>query len=630
MGNGGSSGEPSGEGRKRRPRRRPTPGSPRRAPGTPGAPGAPGPSGKPGAERRPGPPSGNTGPGGSEEPVDRGGPQGPRPAPGRQRPPAKPAPTPQAAEGDTVAFRRDRDDAPGRAPVKAGPERQSAASPVGAPAAAPAGPPRFAKRLTTASIIGWTGLSAILPGAAHLRAGRRRTGFVLLGVFGAILIAAIVFGLQVFNDTGMVARDSTLITVSATAGVLALTWFALVLISYITLRPSRLNKTGQIVSGIAAGMLCVVVMAPFALAASSIVTAREAINAIFPSDPDGAHIGPIKAEDPWQGRDRVNFLMIGGDAAGNRTGVRTDTMMVASVHVKTGNTVMFSLPRNLQYVRFPAGNPLAAKFPNGFTGEDGQGLLNEVWYYADMNPHLVGGKGQGPRMLKDAIGHTLGLKIDYYALVNMYGFAKLVDAIGGLNIRVQYDVKWGGLYGTAGTIKAGYRKLSGEEALWYGRSRVGSDDFSRMERQRCVIGALTQQATPAVLLQNFNRIAGATKQMVRTDIPRDLLEHLVPLGMKVKDAKLSSVALVPPLIHTGNPDWHKIRVVAAKALRDSLRPDRRALAAGVTATPSTSPSASTTATATRPAPATTPLRTPTAHRTPTNGANAKNINDGCV
>ncbi|SDH61352.1 cell envelope-related function transcriptional attenuator common domain-containing protein [Sinosporangium album] len=497
-----------------------------------------------------------------------------------------------------------------------------------------AGSPRIAKGVTTASIIGWTGLSALVPGAAHLRAGRRRLGFTLLGIFGAVLVATVVFGVQVLNDTGIVARDSTLMIVSITLGVLAVTWFALVIVSYTALSPRRLTRGGQIISGVAVGMLCVTVMAPFALAANSLVTARNTINDIFQPN-QGAEAHPVKAEDPWRGRDRVNFLMIGGDAAGNREGIRTDTMMVASVHVKTGNTVMFSLPRNLQYVRFPPGTQLAAKFPNGFN--IGEGLLNEVWYHIELDPQITGAKGQGPKALKEAIGHTLGMKIDYYALVNMYGFAALVDAIGGLKIRVTQDVPWGGTFGTAGTIKVGYRTLNGEETLWYGRSRVGTDDFSRMERQRCVIGALAKQATPSVLLQNFNRIAGATKNMVRTDIPRDLLEHLVPLGMKVKDAKISSVQFKPPAIHPGNPDWHKIRTITARALRNSLRSERPATAAaspGASSTPSSTPSAGASATATGAGTGTaaarpTPLQTPTPNQTANANGQAEALENAC-
>ncbi|WP_433501423.1 LCP family protein [Sphaerimonospora sp. CA-214678] len=438
--------------------------------------------------------------------------------------------------------------------------------------------------MTTASLIGWTALSALVPGAAHLRAGRRRTGFVLLAVFGVVLVAILLYGLRFMGDAGAVIRSSTLTTIMVGSGVCALAWFTLTVLSFVALRPKRLSQNGQIVSGIVVGVLAVSVMAPFALTASTIKAVGETLDAI--SAPDGSqptHV-PIRAEDPWNGRKRINFLLLGGDAAGNRESVRTDSMTVASVNLATGNTVLFSLPRNLQYVRFPAGSPLHKQFPNGFTAE--QGLLNAVWYYADNNPQVMGGRNRGPQALKDAIGHTLGLKIDYYAMVDMFGFARLIDAMGGLQIRVEQDIKWGGKFGTAGTIKAGHRRLSGEEVLWYGRSRVDSDDFSRMGRQRCVIGALAQQANPATVLTNFTKIATATRHMFRTDIPRDLLEHLVPLGLKVKDAKITSLQFVPPLIWPGNPDWHKIRTLTLKAIRESMT-DRRAVAAN--ASPSDAP-----------------------------------------
>ncbi|WP_245658687.1 LCP family protein [Microtetraspora malaysiensis] len=438
--------------------------------------------------------------------------------------------------------------------------------------------------MTTAALIGWTALSAIVPGAAHLRAGKRRTGFIVLALFGALLIAAVIYGLQFLENLGAAARQSTLTTVMIGAGAGALAWFALIAMSYMALRPERLPRKGQVVSGIVVGVLCVSVMSPFALTASYIKTTSDLLDDVFVPQPGGPSPSPIRAEDPWNGRKRVNFLLIGADAAGNREGVRTDSMTVASVNLVTGNTVLFSLPRNLQYVRFPASSPMHKQFPNGFNAE-GQGLLNAVWYYADNNPQLMGGKNRGPEALKDAIGYTLGLNIDYYAMVDMFGFARLIDAIGGLRIRVEQDIKWGGHFGTAGTIKAGNRKLNGEEVLWYGRSRVDSDDFSRMARQRCVIGALAQQASPATVLRNFDRIAAAARHMFRTDIPRDLLEHLVPVGLKVKDAKITSLQFVPPTIYTGNPDWAKIRLLTRKALHESTA-DSRTAAAGVTASPS--------------------------------------------
>ncbi|WP_197038645.1 LCP family protein [Herbidospora cretacea] len=469
----------------------------------------------------------------------------------RPGPPRKPAPLPP------------------RGPAKSGPKSR---------------PPQFGRPLTTGGVIAWTALSAIVPGAAHLRSGRRKMGYIFLGTFGVALIAAVVLGVQILGNLGSAVRESTLTAVMTGSATLALAWFALILMSYISLTPDRLPQRGQIISGVVVGALCVGVMAPFAYAAN-FANQTQSLLANFPSDHDGSNpqAVPIKAEDPWGGKKRVNFLLIGGDAAGNRTGVRTDSMQVASVNVQTGNTVLFALPRNLQHVHFSKNSPLNKQFPSGFRAElPNGGLLNEVWQYAEDYPNLG---VRGPAALKDAISTTLGLHVDYYAMVDMYGFAALVDAIGGLEINVQTDIKYGGVYGTAGTIKAGKRVLNGEQVLWYGRSRVGSDDFSRMGRQRCVIGALAQQASPQTVLLNFNKIVAAAKRLFRTDIPRPLLEHLVNLGLKVKDAKITSTQFVPPQIWPGSADWDKIKRMVATAIRKS-NGAAAPVQAGVTASPS--------------------------------------------
>ena len=106
----------------------------------------------------------------------------------------------------------------------------------------------------------------------------------------------------------------------------------------------------------------------------------------------------------------------------------------------------------------------------------------------------------------DTIGYTLGLKIDWYALVNIWGFARLIDAIGGRRRSPSTQDVVFGKY-NEGLVKAGTRRLSGADAMWYARSRTYSDDFTRMRRQRCVLGALLAQADPATVLARFNQIA---------------------------------------------------------------------------------------------------------------------------
>ncbi|MFG6198769.1 LCP family protein [Nonomuraea sp. JJY05] len=434
---------------------------------------------------------------------------------------------------------------------------------------------RQAKEPSSAgAVLGWLALAALAPGAAHLRAGWRRTGLALISCYIVGVLALLAFALTTDNLLGTLVARMTAIIVST--AVLGVAWFAVIVHSFIVLRPGRLPQGGQIVTGTLAGLLAVAVVLPFGVVTQYVWTLQSTVNDIFqetPSDAPPSDGAVARPEDPWAGRQRVNILLLGGDADDNRIGVRTDSMNLASVDVKTGNTVLFSLPRNLENVRFRPGTPMAQHFPNGFRlppdpGGGRSDLLNSVWEYADAHPEIFGGKQhQGPRVLMDTIGYTLGVKVDWYALVNMWGFARLIDAIGGITITVEKDVVFGKY--NEGLVKAGTRKLKGADAMWYARSRTFSDDYTRMRRQRCVLGALLTQADPATVLMRFNRIALATKELIRTDIPRDMLKNLVPLALKVKNAKVTSVQFVPPLISTGYPDWERIRAIAAKAMRDS-------------------------------------------------------------
>ncbi|WP_433239964.1 LCP family protein [Streptosporangium sp. CA-135522] len=480
-------------------------------------------------------------------------------------------------------------------------------------------------------------LSAVAPGAAHLRAGWRRTGLTLLSVYAALLLGLLWAALTVdFVDlAGRLAASSWLTVVTAVSIALGLAWFALIVHSFMVLRPSTLPRAGQAVAGAVAGVLAVVVVLPFGLvgqyAAVSQSTLEEVFSAPATPPPSPGSTGPAGTQDPWAGRDRVNILLLGGDADTHRVGVRTDSINVASIDVRTGSTVLLSLPRNLENVRFVPGSPMARRFPDGFrlpANPDGsrEDLLFAVWEYSDAHPEIFGGRrGQGTRTLMETVGYTLGLKIDWYALVNMWGFARLIDAIGGVRLTVPQDVVFGKY--NEGLVKAGTRRLRGADAMWFARSRTNSDDFSRMARQRCVLGALLTQADPATVLSRFNRVALATKELLRTDIPRPMLEHLVPLALKVKGAKVTSVQFVPPLINTGYPDWDRIRAVTAKAVRSSAAPRQRLTA---TASPTTSATTAVTPTTTpRPKPAATPAPTSRSDSGKADTTAPKSITEGC-
>jgi polyisoprenyl-teichoic acid--peptidoglycan teichoic acid transferase len=436
--------------------------------------------------------------------------------------------------------------------------------------------------------LGLTLASALLWGVAHLWAGRRVAGSVLMGLYVLFAIAAVVAA-TVFQGglTRLAVQTGWLITLTVALLLLGLLWVAVVVRSYQLVRPGSLSILSRRLGTAAVAALCLVVATPLVWAAHISYVSQDTLSDIFQS---GGTAKQINKKDPWNGRRRVNILLLGGDAGPNREGVRTDSMTLASVDTRTGDTVLLSLPRNLESFPMPPG-PARNRFPQGFTGEGAQnpGLLNEVFEYAERHPDVVPGvpkKERGPALLMGTIGQILGVTPDYYVLVDMKGFAEIIDAMGGVRMKVTETIIYG--RSNEGRVAAGDRVLSGTEALWFGRSRTFSDDYTRMGRQKCLLRAIAKQADPQRVLRRFDQLAAATRRAISTDIPADLLPALVDLSAKVRGgAKINSLQFVPPLINTGYPDFKQIRALTAKAIEASEA--RTSAAPSASPTPTTAP-----------------------------------------
>lgn len=417
----------------------------------------------------------------------------------------------------------------------------------------------FPRRTRLWSALLFAAASAVLPGLAHLRAGRRVAAVLLFG--GSVAIAAAAGAMVVWRRDELVrlaVKPNWLLAVTAAGILLAIAWAMIVLRSYLVLRPAELGPVGRFVGRVGVSGLCLAVCAPFVVAARYAYVQHDLVTSLFSGSP---HTGPGVPRDAWKGMDRVNILLLGSDAAKRRYGVRTDSINLASIDTHTGRTVLISLPRNLEDVPFPPG-PLRQRFPNGFDG-----LLFGVYQYAVEHPDVAPrGHDRGAQLLKQTVSQILGLPVHYYAIVDLGGFQKVVDAMGGVYLCVKRPIP----YGYRGKfVESGCRKLSGSEALWYGRSRTLSSDYDRMRRQRCLIGAMARQADPVTVIRHYQGLADAVKKIVRTDVPQALLPDLLDLGMKVKKAEITSLQLVPPLISTGYPDYPHIRKLAHKAIARS-------------------------------------------------------------
>ncbi|WP_246609552.1 LCP family glycopolymer transferase [Nonomuraea rhizosphaerae] len=447
------------------------------------------------------------------------------------------------------------------------------------------------RRFGLASSIALTLASAMLWGVAHLATERRRTGLALMAAY--VLMLALI--LTVVTALGaklltLAVQPAWLTALTVLLAVIALAWTAVIVWSYLLVRPA--TAVGRGVTTVLTVGLCGVVLVPTVYAARVTYLSRDVVNTLF-----AGNTAPIVAEDPWSGAERINLLLLGADSAPGRPGVRTDSMTVASVDTTTGDTVLFGLPRNLQRVELPEG-PARERFPYGFSGDgpDTPGLLNEVFQYAEDYPEMVPGvhKGKrGPAMLKETISGILGIPVSYYTMVDMKGFAQIIDAIGGVTVTIKEPIVYGKY--REGLLPAGTRRLGGQEALWFGRSRTDSDDYVRMGRQKCLLNAVAKQADPVTVLNSFEGLAAATKRAISTDIPQNLLPSLVDLAQKVKESRIKSLSFVPPLISTAYPDWSLIRRKVTQALAE--RPDDNVSTPG--STPDNTADSTPTATPTR-------------------------------
>jgi LCP family protein required for cell wall assembly len=327
---------------------------------------------------------------------------------------------------------------------------------------------------------------------------------------------------------------------------------------------------------------------------------RGLINGVFSADRQSATV--VDTPDPFQGKDRVNVLLLGGDSGPGRRGLRTDTVIVASVDTHTGNTTLLSMPRNLENLPFPPDSPLAKLYPKGFIGpNEGDSLLTSVYDIGPAaHPGVLGPTDdEGADWLKLGVGQALGLHIDYFVLVNMEGFSRLVDALGGVTVNVNYWVPINGIT-SEGVLPDDYiapgpnEHLDGYHALQFARGRFGLTDYDRMARQRCTIDAIIKAADPVTLLSKYQQLADTTKDIVSTDIPRSALDDFVDLAFQVKDAEVHSVVFDNSVINPAYPDYDEMRRIVATALNPSAAASSTApTTSTATTTPTTTSGATT-------------------------------------
>jgi LCP family protein required for cell wall assembly len=289
--------------------------------------------------------------------------------------------------------------------------------------------------------------------------------------------------------------------------------------------------------------------------------------------PIGTALPPVTVE-PWNGRDRLNILLIGTDERPEEDTYNTDTLIVVSIDPVSKQVAMLSLPRDTVDVPLPPGPARSAFGP--VYPQKINSFFTQVRGRADLFPGT--NQTRGYNGLKALLGTLYGLDIKYYVEVNFEGFKKVIDALGGVTVNVQIPVVDDNYPGEDGRprrvyIPAGIQHMDGSEALIYARSRHGkngrgSDDFDRGARQQRVLLSLRQQSDPVALLQRIDQLVDALKQTVHTDIPVGEMPNLMGLAGSIDTRAIRSFVFAPPLyqreILEGDPRGYVIIPNVAK------------------------------------------------------------------
>lgn len=128
-------------------------------------------------------------------------------------------------------------------------------------------------------------------------------------------------------------------------------------------------------------------------------------------------------------------------------------------------------------------------------------------------------KETGALQLMTEIKSIIGFMPDYYAIVNMDGFVKLVNAMGGVTYNVPQN-----MYKDTGdmiiNLKKGTKTLNGNEALQLVRFRgyAGKDDYGRMETQQGFIKAMAKQLVSLGNLFKINEFIAIAQENLQTNL----------------------------------------------------------------------------------------------------------------
>ncbi|UQS85028.1 LCP family protein [Apilactobacillus apisilvae] len=199
----------------------------------------------------------------------------------------------------------------------------------------------------------------------------------------------------------------------------------------------------------------------------------------------------------------ISILLLGTDtgALGRNDTGRTDTMILATVNPKKETIHLTSIPRDTK-VTVPGDSQPFEKINAAYS---------------------IGGADSASQTVQN----LLNVPIDFFAIVNMGGLEKMVDAVGGVTVKPPLTFH----YGNANVVKDKEITLNGAAALDYSRMRHQdpAGDYGRQVRQRQVLQKLVLKGMNISSLPRYKEILNSIDGKLKTDMKFDdmvaLREH---------------------------------------------------------------------------------------------------------
>jgi LCP family protein required for cell wall assembly len=256
--------------------------------------------------------------------------------------------------------------------------------------------------------------------------------------------------------------------------------------------------------------------------------------------------------------------VIGVDSGVGRSTYLTDTMIVVSLDPVAKTVSLVSIPRDMVDVPFSDGRKY-------------RGKINSLVSYARNHPRqFPGSDGKGYDVLMDALGTLLREPIQFYAKVDLGGFVRVIDTLGGVNVNVarsfcdSHYSEYG--YENGFSITSGRHHLNGQQALAYARVRkpAGESDFTRAARQQEVVSGVRDAIVKGGFLNDPIGLLKSLPGTVETNVPRKALPDLADAASHVGRGQTYRAVIDHPLV--------KGRYDARGSIQVPDIPDIRALA----------------------------------------------------